>query len=107
MEALTHARLLFIFPYSMRKVLDAEVPCFSSDVYSFGVVMWEILSREKPWSNETRPREIMARVFRGDRLPLSDTFPGDLAGIMKACWEDEPGNRPTAEDILKRLKSRE
>ena len=89
----------------MDKVLDAGTPSFASDVYSFGVVVWEILSRDKPWTNEVRPRGIMARVFKGERLPISERFPADLAGIMQACLVDEPEKRPTAGNILKRLQS--
>ena len=55
--------------------------------------------------NEVRPREIMARVFKGERLPILERFPADLAGIMQACWVDEPKKRPTAGNILKRLQS--
>ena len=94
-----------IIPSFLEKVLEAGTLSFASDVYSFGVVVWEILSRDKPWMNEVRPREIMARVFKGERLPLSERFPADLAGLMQACWVDEPEKRPTAGNILKRLQS--
>lgn len=81
------------------------MPSYPSDVYSFGVVVWEILSREKPWTNQAHPREIMTRVFKGERLPIKGHFPSDLVNIMQACWVDDPEKRPTAATIIKQLKS--
>ena len=74
-------------------------------MYSFAVVVWEILTRQLPWAKRARPRDIMMRVFKGERLPIAEHFPNALADVVKACWADEPGSRPTAAEIMERLKT--
>ncbi|CAN0383843.1 unnamed protein product, partial [Ectocarpus fasciculatus] len=53
--------------WSAPEVLDSEGSSYESDVYSFGIVVWEVLSRELPWSNKSRPSEILTAVLRGIR----------------------------------------
>lgn len=85
-------------------MLDVGIASYASDMYSFGVIMWEVLSRDVPWGREAHPRDIMTRVFKGDRLPIGEHFPDDLAKVMQACWSDEPESRPEASEILGRLE---
>lgn len=86
-------------------MLDAGKPSYASDVYSLAVVLWEILTRELPWGSEPRPRQIMSRVLKGDRLDVPGDCPAVLTDILKACWVGDPAKRPSAAEVKKRIKA--
>ena len=84
----------------------AGTSTYACDVYSFGIVVWEVLSREGPWANVTRPRDILMRVVLNDLRPdMPDDAPTDIADVARACWVREPGNRPSFSDVLGGVKS--
>ena len=87
------------------QVLDLERSSYESDVYSFGIVVWEVLSRELPWSNKARPSEILTAVIRGIRPLFHVDAPADMVDIAKACWCGEPKERPTFRAILDGTKA--
>ena len=86
-------------------MLDGGKPSYASDVYSLGVVMWEILTRGTPWGSESRPREIMSRVLNGDTLVIPEDCPVSLADLLRACWSRDQEKRPSAEEVLERIRS--
>ncbi|CAM9415830.1 unnamed protein product [Ectocarpus fasciculatus] len=45
--------------WSAPEVLESGGSTYKSDVYSFGIVVWEVFSRQLPWANKTRPRDIL------------------------------------------------
>ena len=70
------------------------------DVYSFGIICWEASAGVTPWSHATFKfsYELLDRVQKGDRPPISDRMKADApAGyfaMVKSCWHQEPKNRP-------------
>ncbi|CAM9820486.1 unnamed protein product, partial [Ectocarpus sp. 8 AP-2014] len=81
-------------------VLESGGSTYKSDVYSFGIVVWEVLSRELPWANKTRPRDILSAVLMGIRPSFHADAPADIVDIVKACWGGEPEERTTFSAIL-------
>ncbi|KAL7722480.1 Tyrosine protein kinase transforming protein SEA [Entamoeba marina] len=75
------------------------------DVYSYGVVMWEFLTREEPFA-DMAPFVIMTQVsekhMRPPIPPDSDSDP-EYIQLMKQCWDDNPDNRPTFDEVINRL----
>lgn len=86
-------------------VLDSEGSSYASDVYSFGIVVWEVISRNLPWSNKTRPSEIVFAILKGVRPPFHVDDPVDMVDIAKACWCGEPKERTTFQAILEGMKA--
>ena len=82
------------------QVLDSGGSSYPSDVYSFGIVVWEVLSRERPWANKTRPSEILTAVLRGARPSFRADAPADIVDIARACWGGEPEERTTFGAVL-------
>ena len=71
----------------------------ASDVYSFAIILWELLFQSTPWEGVS---DIRQQVCRGERPPVNEqaaNAPG-LSRIMKRCWEGEPDQRPTFDDML-------
>lgn len=73
------------------------------DVWSFGVVMWEVFSFAlQPYygiSNE----EVTEFIRRGRTLRRPDYCPMDVFKVMQECWNMEPNDRPTFDELHKML----
>eukprot|EP01114_Cavostelium_apophysatum_P017324 TRINITY_DN5120_c0_g1_i1.p1 TRINITY_DN5120_c0_g1~~TRINITY_DN5120_c0_g1_i1.p1 ORF type:complete len:386 (-),score=97.42 TRINITY_DN5120_c0_g1_i1:95-1252(-) len=76
------------------------------DVFSFGVIMWEIWTREKPWSEMQHSALIGDAVQSGKRLAVGEDW---LIGpLIRRCWSQDPKMRPSFPEIyeeLERLKA--
>ncbi|NXM90803.1 RIPK4 kinase, partial [Oenanthe oenanthe] len=81
--------------------------CFDTkhDVYSFSIVVWGVLTQKKPFAEENNILHIMVKVVKGHRpeLPaVSKSRPhscNNLIKLMQKCWQDDPGARPTFQEI--------
>ncbi|KAG2484895.1 hypothetical protein HYH03_016376 [Edaphochlamys debaryana] len=78
-----------------------------SDVYGLGCIIWELITRRRPWEG-TRTAVIGYLVAiertRPD-LPAPDDplCPPALRSIIERCWRHNPEERPSSQEILKRL----
>ncbi len=76
-----------------------------SDIYSLGVTFWELASRKIPFSDAANPNLISVWVAKGEREDIPADCPPLLAKLIQQSWEGEVDKRPTADDIVIRLKS--
>ncbi|KAL6076941.1 serine/threonine-protein kinase STY17 isoform X1 [Balamuthia mandrillaris] len=75
-----------------------------SDVYSFGLVLWEILTREEPFSNHFDfDGFVRAVCIDHERPPLPPDCPALLGELMEACWHPDPLQRPNFQEISHQL----
>eukprot|EP00939_MAST-03C_sp_MAST-3C-sp1_P005215 g5215.t1 len=74
------------------------------DVYAFAVIMWEVLERQRPWSDINFTYKIKKRVMKGRRPPYSEkphpdsrgsTEPRNFTKLLELCWDNDPHDRPT------------
>jgi len=85
------------------EVLRCERYNQMADVYSYGVVIWELLSRDVPFST-LPPFQIVTLVgHQGIRLPILPTWPQPYVQLMTACWAEKPVDRPTFSTIQQLL----
>uniref|UniRef100_A0A672IUV5 Vascular endothelial growth factor receptor 3 n=1 Tax=Salarias fasciatus TaxID=181472 RepID=A0A672IUV5_SALFA len=67
-----------------------------SDVWSFGVLLWEIFSLgASPYPGVQIDEDFCKRLKDGVRMRAPDTASPEIYGIMLACWQGEPTERPT------------
>ncbi|NXR12597.1 RIPK4 kinase, partial [Semnornis frantzii] len=73
--------------------------CFDTkhDVYSFSIVIWGVLTQKKPFAGE------FDLIWVVPELPaVSKSRPhscNNLIKLMQKCWQDDPGERPTFQEI--------
>ena len=76
-----------------------------SDVWSFGVVMWELFNpKETPFA-EYDSFQVAVKITRDKiRLQIPTNCPGDIARLMKLCWEENTLDRPTFKELAAELR---
>lgn len=81
------------------EVLRGDEPTTMSDVYAFGVTLFELLSRQEPYSGED-PMTVLSQVA-DDTLepPKRPTIPSYVAPIFRdiilECLHKNPARRPS------------
>ncbi|CAB4436908.1 unnamed protein product [Rhizophagus irregularis] len=76
-----------------------------SDIYSVGVLFWELSSGQPPFATEEYDIDLALEISQGRREePILNT-PENYIKIYTECWDNEPDNRPTMNQVLERLKA--
>lgn len=75
------------------------------EIYSFGIVMWEIATRQNPFTAPfLTEKEIRAKVGKGGHIePLLKDCPAALGDLIIACRAYESFRRPSAGVLMNRL----
>jgi len=89
--------------WSAPEVLNYQKFSFQSDVWSFGVVIWEIFSYGKTPYPAFNNIETMEEVGKGYRMSMPENCPEPIAELTKKCWDIEPANRPSFQQICDSL----
>ncbi|CAB1335013.1 unnamed protein product, partial [Coregonus sp. 'balchen'] len=70
------------------------------DVFSWGIILWEVITRRKPFDEIGGSAFcIMWAVHRGTRPPLIKDLPEPIEGLMTHCWDKDPAQRPSMEEV--------
>ena len=75
----------------------------ASDIYSFGMVLWELVTRALPYA-KWRSDVAGIRIAQGKKEEIPSNCPPELKKIIESCWETLPTKRPTAVQVVERLK---
>src|SRR4051812_4640406 len=67
------------------------------------MIMWEFTTGKKPFYDRSHNHILILDILEGERPQITDDTPEFYAELMKRCWDHDPGNRPTAEEIRNSL----
>ncbi|CAB4388451.1 unnamed protein product [Rhizophagus irregularis] len=74
------------------------------DIYSVGVLFWELSSGQPPFATEEYDIDLALEISQGRREEPIFNTPENYIKIYTECWDNEPDNRPTINQVLERLK---
>ena len=82
-------------------------PTRSSDCYALGMTVYEVLTGQIPFPQYNQHAAVV-RVTEGMRPErpqgaVGEWFTDDVWGILGRCWEADPSDRPSIEDVLQHL----
>lgn len=92
-----------IINYLQFQVIKQSLFSRASDVWSYGVLLWELLTGETPYRGIATLAVAYGVAVNKLTLPIPSTCPEPWKQLMEACWESDPHQRPTFEEILKAL----
>ena len=61
--------------------------------------MWEHTTRKKPFYDRPHNHLLISDILNGERPQITEDTPEFYAELMKKCWDHNPENRPTAEEL--------
>lgn len=76
-----------------------------SDIWSYGVLLWEIFTLGGTPYVDLKSTEVQGKIARGHRLPQPRGVDTGLFQQMLHCWEMDPEERPSFEDITRDLRN--
>ncbi|XP_034145317.1 proto-oncogene serine/threonine-protein kinase mos [Esox lucius] len=86
------------------ELLKGEDVSPKSDIYSFGITLWQLITREQPYTGDRQ--YVLYAVVAYDLRPsvTGDAFFKLLQGkvclsMLSKCWSSEPSLRPSADDV--------
>jgi len=80
-----------------------------SDVYAFGMLCFEVFTGEEPFAcHKVRLDWQVVPLIRQGKRPLCTPrvqrhISQGMWGVMEACWNSAPGDRPSAEQIVRSM----
>jgi len=95
-----------IFPikWSSPEILDKKEFSFASDVFAFAITMIEIFTCGKVPYPDMKNDQVMEKVKEGYRMSKPKECPENVFKLMERCWNQNPKERPTFEEISKELQ---
>jgi serine/threonine protein kinase len=75
-----------------------------SDVFSYAMVLFEIWSRDVPWSGLQPPQIISKVLVKQARPEMPPSMAPDMAALMAKCWAQDPDARPDFKAIVAELR---
>ncbi|XP_005087642.1 proto-oncogene serine/threonine-protein kinase mos [Mesocricetus auratus] len=98
------------YTHQAPELLKGETATPKADIYSFGITLWQMTTREVPYSGE--PQQVQYAVVAYNLRPslAGAVFTASPTGqalqsILRSCWEARALQRPSAELLLRDLNA--
>ncbi|CAG9320725.1 unnamed protein product [Blepharisma stoltei] len=88
------------------EVLSQSDYSYKADVYSYAIVMYEVITREVPYSGLTHndiKEKVLNQHARPDMEHIPPSCPKELKRLMSLCWRTDPNKRPSFAGIVDML----
>jgi serine/threonine protein kinase len=79
--------------------------CYASDVFAFGLILFEIVVGRPAFPESLKQLQIVFMIaIEGARPEIPDSVLPPARELIADCWEADPDDRPTFEEIVDRLE---
>ena len=97
-----------VVPYTAPEIFRGKPYTPASDIYSLGIIIWTIHSLEQPYSGRCHDAKLIIDIIGGLRPEISSNMgmANFCVELVKKCWDPDPINRPTADQIIRTYKRR-
>ncbi|CAG8677578.1 9164_t:CDS:2, partial [Racocetra fulgida] len=94
-----------VMPFMAPELLRTGKYTKETDIYGFGLIMWEVCAHRPPFNERPHDNNLAMEICLGERPLIGKGTPETLAALIKKCWDGNPNNRPTANELFLILKS--
>ena len=103
----TRSYLTGTFAYRAPELLKGKSVSSKADIYSLGICLWQLWSREFPYSGMNQHAVIFRVCASNLRPSFSSTksISEDYKGLVTACWSGKIDERPSATEVCSKLRS--
>ncbi|KAG9306485.1 hypothetical protein G9A89_008421 [Geosiphon pyriformis] len=89
-----------VIPYIPPEVLRGENFTTAGDIYSYGMLLWELSTGKPPFYEYKHDHILIMAILNGQRPKItSPLIPPCIVEIIVKCWDPNPKNRPTVEEV--------
>ena len=85
------------------RFIEGAEPIPQSDIWAFGATLCEILTGKVPFGEEGGKNQ----VEQNSAMPVIPDVSSDIQRLIHACLSKEPGDRPSAEQIMEAAEARQ
>lgn len=75
----------------------------ATDIYSYGMTLWELATRETPFSHAPNITVMTHWISQGKHENLNKVTTPKLAKLIRWCWQNDAALRPTVEQVIEAL----
>lgn len=76
-----------------------------TDVWSYGVLLWELMTRGVVPYPDVDNFDLFSYLKEGRRMMRPRYCPEILYGIMLSCWQENPNDRPTFDELVQKVSA--
>ncbi len=78
----------------------SEINVRAADMWSFAILLWELITRQVPFS-EHSPMEVGMKIaLEALRVSIPPGISPHMSRLIKICMNEEPGKRPSFDQII-------